>query len=68
MNSLRKPYVVLALLFTVALGNSAPLGAAEHKVAICHKDRNTLEVDFHAVPAHLAHGDSIGACTDNQPE
>src|SRR5262245_22436298 len=33
-----------------------------HKVDICHKGRKTLSIDRHAVDAHLAHGDSLGAC------
>jgi hypothetical protein len=32
-----------------------------HKVTICHKG-HTISVDRHAVPAHLAHGDTLGPC------
>jgi hypothetical protein len=32
------------------------------KETICHKEKNTLSVGVGAVPAHLAHGDAIGAC------
>lgn len=32
-----------------------------HKVTICHKG-HTISVDRHAVPAHLAHGDTVGPC------
>ncbi len=32
-----------------------------HNVPICHKG-HTINVDPHAVPAHLRHGDSAGAC------
>jgi hypothetical protein len=31
------------------------------KITICHEG-NTLHVDEHALPAHLAHGDTIGSC------
>ena len=34
---------------------------APRKVQICH-DGRTIEVDEHAVPAHLAHGDTLGPC------
>jgi hypothetical protein len=37
----------------------------DHKVTICHKPgkkQQTLSVDYNAVPAHLAHGDYLGAC------
>ncbi len=36
-------------------------------MTICHEQSrraHTIEVDSHAVPAHLAHGDSIGECSD----
>ena len=32
------------------------------RVTICHKGKNTLTISQSAVPAHLAHGDSLGAC------
>jgi hypothetical protein len=38
------------------------IGGAQSTDLICHKEKNTLLVDTHAIPAHLAHGDSIGAC------
>jgi len=31
-------------------------------VTICHKDKNTIAVGAAAVPAHLAHGDTLGPC------
>jgi hypothetical protein len=41
----------------------------EHKVLICHRppgnpeNARTISVDEHAVPAHLAHGDTLGPCS-----
>jgi hypothetical protein len=32
------------------------------KVTICHKGKNTLSVGVSAWPAHMAHGDTLGAC------
>lgn len=32
------------------------------KVALCHKDKKTIRVSAKAVPAHLRHGDELGAC------
>jgi hypothetical protein len=34
----------------------------EEKVTICHKGKNTLTIGISALPAHLAHGDTMGAC------
>jgi hypothetical protein len=68
MQTIRTSYFGLAMLFAVMLGNSAPLSAVMHKVEICHKERLTLSVDEHAVPAHLAHGDTVGACSDGLPD
>jgi hypothetical protein len=41
---------------------------ASHKVVICHRTKSnkkpwhTITVNEHAVPAHMAHGDKLGAC------
>ncbi len=32
------------------------------KVTICHKQKNTLSIGASAWPAHMAHGDTLGAC------
>jgi hypothetical protein len=37
-------------------------GRGQHKVALCHKGKTTITVGAPAVDAHLAHGDSLGAC------
>lgn len=37
------------------------LGACPPRVTICHKGK-TISVDQSAVPAHLAHGDTLGPC------
>lgn len=54
------------LLLAVVLGLGAVYGwggraLAAGKVVICHK-RKTIEVAAAAIPAHLAHGDSVGSC------
>jgi hypothetical protein len=33
------------------------------KATVCHKGKNTLSIDSSAVPAHLGHGDTLGACS-----
>lgn len=43
-------------------------GASQGKVDICHippgnpANAHTINVSVNAVPAHLAHGDTLGAC------
>ncbi len=32
------------------------------RVTVCHKGKNSISVSANAVPAHLAHGDTLGAC------
>jgi hypothetical protein len=57
-----------ALMFSPALS----LGDPPHhqKVTICHvppgnpSNAHTIKVDASAVPAHLAHGDSLGECPE----
>lgn len=39
--------------------------SGNHKVMVCHNGHNIC-VDYHAVPAHLAHGDYIGSCVTSR--
>ena len=43
-------------------------GGGQEKVTLCHVDRDgerrTITVGAPAVPAHLAHGDTLGPCVD----
>ena len=52
-----------ALLPTIMSVVSPTPAAAKgrRKVQLCHNGK-TIEVDEHAVPAHLAHGDTLGPC------
>lgn len=43
------------------VGETSAEGQYGHKVKMCHKG-HTIEVDEHAVPAHLKQGDTRGAC------
>lgn len=63
---------LVALACTVAgFGAALAMGGGDHKVTICHVppgnpgNAHTIEVDKHAVPAHLEHGDTLGACGDD---
>jgi hypothetical protein len=33
------------------------------KVDVCHKGKKTINISSNAVPAHLAHGDTLGQCS-----
>ncbi|MBI2474417.1 MAG: fibronectin type III domain-containing protein [Candidatus Taylorbacteria bacterium] len=33
----------------------------DHKIYLCHKGQ-TISVDYHALPAHIRHGDRVGIC------
>jgi hypothetical protein len=53
--------------------NAANGNDARNKVTICHcppgnpNNCHTISVGAPAVPAHLGHGDSLGACGDTSP-
>jgi hypothetical protein len=47
-------------------GQNGDNGNGQTKVLICHNG-NTIEVAEPAVSAHLAHGDTLGACTTSPP-
>jgi len=67
----------LALLVAVALVVAAPVsradGRGQEKVTICHvppgnpDNAHEITVGAPAVPAHVAHGDSLGECEDVVP-
>lgn len=62
--------IVVGLVVALALAAAAAAVVAvqakdEQKVTICHKpdgNPHTITVAQSAVPAHMRHGDSIGAC------
>jgi len=37
-------------------------GTEGPKITICHKSKQTLSIGASAWPAHMAHGDTLGAC------
>jgi len=53
-------HIVVATCFVVLSARTASADQ-DHKIQICHKGQ-TIEVDVHAVPAHLDHGDLLGPC------
>jgi len=73
----RAPRVIAVLVaafgLVAATGTALadPPGGPHTPVTICHKPgtpaEHTLVVDDDAVPAHLAHGDSLGPCAATPP-
>ncbi len=62
-----KPWIAVAMCLALAL--SAGTAAAQnqgHKIVICHNGHD-IEVDVHALPAHLAHGDLPIPCGSAPP-
>jgi len=47
----------------VSAQNGYGYGYGQEKVTLCHNGKNTITVGAPAVPAHLNHGDTLGACT-----
>jgi len=78
--SVRKPLIPLAAAAALLLWPQATVGSqpgleqTDHKVTICHlppgnpENAHTISVDESALPAHLAHGDSMGACEEDQQQ
>ncbi len=73
----RASFLAGAIGLLSVLSVQAPIATAtsrDHKVAICHvppgnpSNAHTIEIDYHAVPAHLAHGDYPVRCEDIGPE
>ena len=64
-----------ALMATAAIGVAATtanaIEANADKVLVCHRAGPTkvieINVDDDAVPAHLGHGDAVGACAGGDP-
>ncbi len=43
-------------------GSIQSCAAQAGQVSLCHKGKGTISVSASAVPSHLAHGDTLGAC------
>ena len=49
-------------LARTAIGVAQYEYGGQTKVTLCHKNKNTITVGAPAVPAHKAHGDTLGTC------
>ena len=65
---MRRKLVAIAFAGALAVSATIPAFAAHNansnddgKADVCHKG-NTISVSVHAVDAHVAHGDTAGAC------
>jgi hypothetical protein len=53
-------------------GSTGTTSTVSHKQTLCHRTHSKkkpwvqISVDSHAVPAHLKHGDTLGACSQTQ--
>ncbi len=52
-------FSIIGLSTLLSVGN---VSAGTDKVTICHKSKDTLTISKSALKAHLAHGDTMGAC------
>ena len=66
---MKSKYVVAILIAVLAmLGAAASIADSPGKVDVCHippgnpANAHTINVSVNAVPAHLAHGDTLNAC------
>lgn len=63
--------ILIAVLATLGIGVSLAVG--NDKVDICHippgnpANAHTINVSVNAIPAHLAHGDTLGECGSGGP-
>jgi len=54
---------MLAALIIVTLLTGISAAKNDHKITICHKNLEEIEISEAALSAHLNHGDKIGACS-----
>jgi hypothetical protein len=71
---MKSKYTVVILIAVLAtLGIGASLAMGNDKVDICHippgnpDNAHTINVSVNAIPAHLAHGDTLGECGSGGP-
>jgi hypothetical protein len=53
---------VLVAVVGLVMASSVLASNGQEKVEVCYKGKNTLSIGAPAVAAHLAHGDTVGAC------
>lgn len=59
--------LTMSLALLALFGFAHGVIAAENKITICHKNVETAAVPSSAVPGHLGHGDTLGACGTAPP-
>lgn len=59
---MKRRLAILGVAAMVVAVGWAFVETSNDKVTICHNQKNTLTVASAAVPAHLNHGDVMGAC------
>ncbi len=62
--NIRTYLTATTLALALLLSTVAFVQAGQDKVTVCHKGKHEVTVGAPAVDAHLAHGDTVGACDD----
>jgi hypothetical protein len=72
--NMKSKYVVAVLVIVLAtLGAAVSLADSQGKVDICHippgnpANAHIINVSVNAIPAHLAHGDTLYVCKTPEP-
>ena len=69
----KKTMFSILVAAVVVLGAAAAFADSAGKVDICHippgnpDNAHVINVSVHAIPAHLAHGDTLGECGGGGP-
>ncbi len=52
----------LVAIVGLVMASSVLASNGQEEVEVCHNGENTLSIGAPALDAHLAHGDTVGAC------
>ena len=64
LNKVKMRKLVALGAFALVTLSTVNNGQANHKITICHNN-HSITIDMHALPAHMAHGDDLWGCSNN---